>query len=88
MKPPKFYNANGSLSRYGLSCGYIQSKKNVQLYMEHSCFHIIATTNNVDNTFVRVSTFKLSLARKAFSALIAGKKVEKHPDISIYEKVE
>jgi hypothetical protein len=86
MKNPNFYLKNGNLSKYGLSCGYVQGKRNVQLYMEHQCFHVVASFNNLNNTFVRISTQKLTLARKAFRKLVAGKKVEKHPEMSIYEQ--
>lgn len=40
----KFYNKNGELSFYGLSCGYVESKrtkkKEVQLFREHDVFHV------------------------------------------------
>ena len=41
---PKFYNADGSLTHYGLSCGYIESTRkggnHLTLWLEHNCYHV------------------------------------------------
>ena len=51
-----FYNKNGDLSHYGLHCGYVESKRTgkkvVELFKEHSVFHV--KTYDVHNTPGRV----------------------------------
>lgn len=42
---PKFYNKDGSLTRYAFKCGYIQEKGSkdgiyVSMWHEHSTFHV------------------------------------------------
>ena len=83
-RAPVFYLKNNDLSKYALSCGWVQGIKNVQLYMENQCFHIVATISLTQDKFIRVSTHKLGLARKAYRLLLAGKEVQKHPEMSIY----
>ena len=35
-----FFNADKSLTRYSLSCGYVQWKRAKNLSMEHGVFHV------------------------------------------------
>lgn len=52
----KFYNKNGDLSLYGLSCGYTENKRTekkvIKLFEEHGVFHV--KTYDVNNTPGRV----------------------------------
>jgi len=66
---PKFYNKDGSLTRYALSCGYVQQKGNAELYREHSCYHVVA---RIDGKIVREDTWSLKEARAHLRRL--GKK--------------
>ena len=47
---PKFYNADGSLTHYGLSCGYIESTRkggnHLTLWLEHNCYHVRLTSDH------------------------------------------
>jgi hypothetical protein len=38
--PPKFYNKDGSLTRYSFSCGYVETKGDLRLHMEHHVYHV------------------------------------------------
>jgi hypothetical protein len=44
MSGPKFYTASGLLTRYALSCGYVETKTRgnirTELYLEHGTFHV------------------------------------------------
>ena len=44
MKALKFFNSNGDLTAYGLSCRYVEIKENdlskVQMYIEHGHIHV------------------------------------------------
>lgn len=64
---PKFYNKNGSLTRYALSCGYVEKKGDVQLYREHNCYHIVMLGSNGE--VVRKATDSLKEARQHLSRL-------------------
>ena len=69
-----FYNSDSSLTKYALSCGYIQSKqvgdKRVELYHEHNCYHIRAFNYNLsDCRLVWESTGSLTYARKQYKSL-------------------
>jgi hypothetical protein len=35
-----FFNADRSLTKYALSCGYVQEKRAKNLSMEHGVFHV------------------------------------------------
>lgn len=72
----KFYNKNGTLTRYGLACGYVEKRVSAktknwkQLYMEHSSFHVMA--GNVGEKWSIWEVFsgdELSKARKLFNSI-------------------
>lgn len=48
-KEPKFYNANGELTMYGLSCGYYEIKATTskwkELYFSDNTFHVRSGVN-------------------------------------------
>lgn len=56
MKTTKFYNKNGDLSLYALSCGYVEAKRTekkvIKLFEEHGVFHV--KTYDILNTPGRV----------------------------------
>ena len=81
MKEPKFHNKNGDLSRYALSCGYVQTLGTFQLFREHSCYHIVGRDKN--EKLVRASSWSLSLIRKAFRRLAKGKTTLDSPEMSL-----
>src|ERR1039457_3334405 len=64
-KEPKFYNKDGSLTKFSLQCGYIEKKGHAQLYREHECYHIQAWINveGAPDKHVRESTWSLTEAR-------------------------
>lgn len=37
---PKLYNKSGLLTRYAFSCGYVEEKKGLRLYMEHGVYQV------------------------------------------------
>lgn len=37
---PKVWNKRGQLKRYALSCGYVEEKKGLRLYMEHGVYQV------------------------------------------------
>lgn len=47
---PKFYNKNGSLTRYSFACGYIMEHKipgyEITMWQEHGAYHVRATQQN------------------------------------------
>lgn len=63
---PKFYNKDGSLNRYALSCGYVEKKGSAQLYREHACYHVLVM---VDGKAVREDTWSLKEVRKHLTRL-------------------
>lgn len=69
-----FYNKNGLLTNYGLSCGYIERKeinnKWIELYKEHNCFHV--RSGNLNNRYDIWNTFdNLTGARKEYKTLLS-----------------
>jgi hypothetical protein len=38
-----FYNANGTLTRHSLSCGYVEVNGTKNMSMEHNVFHVKGT---------------------------------------------
>ena len=44
MKEPKFYNKDGSLTRYSFKCGYVQREEHEgeykEMYMEYNHYHV------------------------------------------------
>lgn len=83
---PKFYNKNGTLTRYGLACGYVEKKESVktgnrkQLYMEHSHFHVTAGEKGEKNSIWEVFTGdELTKARKFYNSIDIRKEKLTHP---------
>jgi hypothetical protein len=76
----EFYNNNGSLTRYGLACGYVDRKESVksgnwkELYMEHSHFHVRAGRKDSKFSIWEVfSNDELTKARKLLSSINVNK---------------
>ena len=64
MKEPKFYNKDGSLTRYSFACGYVERKDDLTLHMEHGVYHVRGFRNNKHI----MGSFRLvKLARKFMS---------------------
>ena len=63
---PLFYLKDGSLTRYALSCGYVEKKGFAQLYRELECYHVLAWNGEVQ---VWKSTYSLTEARKLLRQL-------------------
>lgn len=40
QREPKFYNKDGSLTRYSFACGYVEQKNGLRLHMEHGVYHV------------------------------------------------
>jgi len=73
-KQPIFTLSNGDLSAYSFACGYVQKEfykgAEIQLYMEHSHFHVRAITIQKCTPYKVWDTFyTLKEARKRFSEL-------------------
>lgn len=78
MAEPKFFNSNGSLTDYALSCGYREHAQamganirkpyiQVVLWKEHECYHVRAHEHNGGRGRLSWDTFdKLGDARRAF----------------------
>ena len=53
MKP--FYNKDGSLTHYALSCGYIESatvgENHLTMWLEHNCYHVRLHNNKTGRVF-------------------------------------
>jgi hypothetical protein len=63
----KFFNADRSLTRYALRCGYVQEKRAKNLSMEHGVFHIKGWDVNgkhVWESFDRLKEARAFLARR------------------------
>jgi hypothetical protein len=75
-KTPKLYNADGSLTKYGLSCGYIESTRkgdsHLTMWLEHNCYHV-RLTNDHGRVFWDVFD-KLGDARKRYNQAKRGLK--------------
>ena len=68
---PKFYNADGSLTRYGFACGYIESTRkgnsHLTMWLEHNCYHV-RLTNDHGRVFWDVfDSNQLTQARKRYN---------------------
>ncbi len=71
-------NKNGELSIYGLSCGYMEQKRNksnwVVMFIEHAHIHIQAGKNNHKYTvWETLQTNELTKARKRINELLKQK---------------
>jgi hypothetical protein len=42
--PPKFYNANGSLTKYAFACGYMEKRGDITLFRQHTVMHVAGFT--------------------------------------------
>lgn len=56
---PGFYTRRGLLTKYGLSCGYIETKTRnfirIELYREHETYHLRAFDESADAAQFRLS---------------------------------
>ena len=71
---PKFFNKNGKLTDYALSCGYYQTKTNpanveTTLWKEHSVYHVRSHDFNGGKRLTWESFRTLTQARKRFNQL-------------------
>jgi hypothetical protein len=70
---PKFYNADGFLTQYGLHCGYVQTEKRgkweKELYHEHSTYHVRLIDTEKMGTQRWESYEKLTDAKKFYKSL-------------------
>ena len=69
---PKFYNADGSLTRYGLACGYIErvvkGNNSLELWLEHNCYHVRQHNSISGRVFWDVfDSDQLTQARKRYN---------------------
>ncbi len=75
MRP--FYNADGSLTRYGLACGYIEATdkgdNHLSMWLEHNAYHVRLHNNTAGRVFWDVFD-NLTLARKRYNT--ARKSIE------------
>lgn len=69
---PKFYNADGSLTRYGFACGYTENADNnglhLSMWLEHNCWHVRLHSETTGRVFW--DTFdnnQLTQARKRYN---------------------
>lgn len=71
MKAPRFYNADGSLTRYGLACGYIESTRegnsHLTIWLEHNCYHVRLTNDNGRVFWDTFDSNQLTQARKRYN---------------------
>lgn len=71
---PKFYNKNGTLTDYALSCGYVETRPisfngEKRLSKSHGVYHVIAR-NDDNGVYVMQSFHRLTNARKLFNAVM------------------
>lgn len=73
MARDKFKNSDGSLTTYAFACGYIQTfpeynnwDNKVDLFMEHSHYHVKGYVNGVRIVWECFPIGELSQARKLF----------------------
>lgn len=71
-KTPQFYNADGSLTRYGLACGYIDREvkgdNSLELWFEHNCYHVRQHNQVVGRVFwATFDSNQLAQARKRYN---------------------
>ena len=71
---PKFYNKNGTLTKYALFCGYVEKKKTVnqweELYIEHNCIHVRAGIQGEQyNVWESFESSQLFQARKFYNSI-------------------
>lgn len=72
-KEPVFYNADGSLTKYALCCGYVEQVENqedrnlrVSMFIEHEHIHVKSYALNVWEVF---SGSRLTKAKKVYNTL-------------------
>jgi len=63
MSKPIFYNKSGTLTKYALSCGYVEQHGNARLFRD-GCYHVQDSETQVWETFG-----KLKDARQFFTKL-------------------
>ena len=77
MNEPIFYNSNGTLTKYALFCGYVESKQSdkgtKKMFIEHNHIHVkhykiddVSISTELWNTF---ETNELAKARKLFNSI-------------------
>ena len=57
----RYYNKNGTLTRYAFSCGYIEKHANLNLHMRHGVFHVDG--QDINGNFVNKSFDTVKPAR-------------------------
>lgn len=71
-KEPKFYNFDGSLTKYALACGYCEKEGKGEnrktLYQEHCTYHVTSTINGKIEWFA-FDKNELTKARKKFKSI-------------------
>lgn len=77
MKNPKFYNSNGTLTKYALFCGYVEKQETEigkkQMYVEYNHIHVkhhiktdVSVIQQEWNTF---GADELTKARKFYNSI-------------------
>ena len=57
-KEPKFHNKDGTLTRYALSCGYVEVKGKFSLWSEHGVLHVRGLDKNDKQVWKNPETLK------------------------------
>jgi len=73
-KERKFYNKDGTLTHYGLACGYIERKEGKthwkEMYMEHSHYHVRkGPLNGKFELWENFTDMELTKARKLYRSI-------------------
>jgi hypothetical protein len=75
---PKFYEANGELTRYAMACGYIMRTErgadSVEFWMEHNTYHVRHHSTETGRVFWSVFD-TIGKARRCYRK--TAKKIEK-----------
>lgn len=65
---PKFFNKDGSLTKYSFKCGKVQEEGCVSMWMEHFCYTI--QLRKEDGSVVRKETDSLKRARAHYRTFV------------------
>jgi hypothetical protein len=79
-KNPLFYNPDGTLTKYALFCGYVETLRTnkywVQMYIGHNHIHVRAGLNNGPfDTWETYEHNKLRTAAKKYNELLQCYKI-------------
>lgn len=77
MKEPIFYNSDGTLTKYALFCGYVESKQNdkgvKKMFIEHNHIHVkhhkFTEVSIITESWIAFEPHELTKARKLFNSI-------------------